>query len=393
MATGLRKGEKDYRSLTGNYVTGVVAQFIGLLSVVARFIGLKGHCRVKEKLLEAVIREMEIGVLVLDARKQILYMNPFFKNTFPIPQPVTQTPARGDVNFSVSDIIKDPDLLSAIEKILLSPDHLPVKVTIQGRSGQVLEVRFLHFVEEGVPGLIGFFHDVTEEKRVEAIKRDFVANVSHELRTPLASIKGYAETLLDGAMEDRETLRNFLSIIDKHANRMTALIEDLLTLSMLESHQMPLKLEAVEIKGLINGVIQGFEKNARDKGLKLTGEIQEGLPKVTADKVRLEQVIVNLVDNAIKYTNQGEVRVIARGENSHLRVDVEDTGIGIPDKDLPRIFERFYRGDKGRSREIGGPGLGLAIVKHIIQAHNGKIWVTSAPGKGTAFSFVIPSQH
>jgi len=346
---------------------------------------------VKERLLEAVVREMEIGVLVLDARKHILYMNPFFKNTFPIPQPVIQTTEGGQGNFNVSDIIKDPILLSAIEKILLSPDHLPVKVTIQGRSGQVLEVRFLHFAEEGIPGLIGFFHDVTEEKRVEAIKRDFVANVSHELRTPLASIKGYAETLLDGAMEDRETLRNFLSIIDKHANRMTALIEDLLTLSMLESHQMPLKLEAVEIKGLINGVIQGFEKNARDKGLKLIGEIQEGLPKVTADKVRLEQVIVNLVDNAIKYTNQGEVRVIARGEDNHLRVDVEDTGIGIPDKDLPRIFERFYRVDKGRSRDIGGTGLGLAIVKHIIQAHNGKIWVTSAPGKGTAFSFMIPS--
>src|SRR3990172_11318164 len=150
-----------------------------------------------EKLLEAVIREMEIGVLVLDARKQILYMNPFFKNTFPIPQPVTQTPAGGEGNFSVTDIIKDPDLLSATEEVLLSPDHLPVKITLQGRSGKILEVRFLHFVEEGVPGLIGFFHDVTEEKRVEAIKRDFVANVSHELRTPLASIKGYAETLLD----------------------------------------------------------------------------------------------------------------------------------------------------------------------------------------------------
>src|SRR3989337_236958 len=322
------------------------------------------------KLLEAVVREMEIGVLVIDSEENILFMNPFFKDSFLMKETAS-------VN-KVADIISDHALLEAIEKTLQSKDNNPEKVTMEGKNGEILEVRLVHFVEESIRGLIGFFHDITEEKRVEAIKRDFVANVSHELRTPLASIKGYAETLLDGAMDDKETLKNFLSIIDKHANRMTALIDDLLTLSMLESHQMPLKLEEVDIKGLINGVIQGFEKNARDKGLKLDGEIQEGLPKVTADKVRIEQVIVNLVDNAIKHTNQGEVRVIARGENNHLRVDVEDTGIGIPDKDIPRIFERFYRVDKGRSREIAGTGPGLALVQHIIQAHNGKIWVTSS---------------
>src|SRR3989337_1704770 len=314
---------------------------------------------------------MEIGVLVIDSEENILFMNPFFKDSFLMKDTTS-------VN-KVADIIRDHTLLEAIEKTLRSKDNNPEKVTMEGRNGEILEVKLIHFVEESIRGLIGFFHDITEEKRAEAIKRDFVANVSHELRTPLASIKGYAETLLDGAMDDKETLKNFPSIIAKHANRMTALIDDLLTLSMLESHQMPLKLEAVEIKGLINGVIQGFEKNARDKGLKLIGEIQEGLPKVTADKVRLEQVIVNLVDNAIKYTNQGEVRVIARSENSHLRVDVEATGIGIPDKDIPRIFERFCRVDKGRSREIGGTGLGLALVQHIVQAHNGKNWGTRAP--------------
>ena len=239
--------------------------------------------------------------------------------------------------------------------------------------------------------LIGFFHDVTEEKRVEAIKRDFVANVSHELRTPLASIKGYAETLLDGALEDKATLKNFLTIIDRHANRMTALIEDLLTLSMLESHQMPMSFESLDIKGLINSVIQGFEKQAKDKDIELIMNIGIEIPKITADKDRLEQVIVNLVDNAVKYTNKGTVRVLAEKSDDMLQVNVEDTGIGIPEKDIPRIFERFYRVDKGRSRELGGTGLGLAIVKHIIQGHNGKIWVKSQPGKGTTFSFTIPS--
>jgi len=238
--------------------------------------------------------------------------------------------------------------------------------------------------------LIGFFHDVTEEKRVEAIKRDFVANVSHELRTPLASIKGYAETLLDGALDDKKTLKNFLTIIDRHANRMTALIEDLLTLSMLESHQMPMSFEPLDIKGLINSIIQGFEKQAKDKGIKLITDIGKEIPKIPADKDRLEQVIVNLVDNAIKYTNNGTVKIFVRKSDNMLQIDVEDTGIGIPEKDIPRIFERFYRVDKGRSRELGGTGLGLAIVKHIIQGHNGKIWVKSELGKGSVFSFSLP---
>lgn len=336
------------------------------------------------KLLEAVVREMEIGVLVIDSEKNILFMNPFFKNTFPMRETTSGK--------KVTDIIRDNTLLEAIDKTLQSKGDTPLKVTIQGKNGEVLEVRLLLFVEESLKGLIGFFHDITEEKRVEAIKRDFVANVSHELRTPLASIKGYAETLLDGAMDDREILKNFLSIIDKHANRMTALIDDLLILSKLESQQMPLKLEEVDIKGLIHGVIHGVEKNARDKGLKLIGDVQKGLPKIMTDKVRLEQVIVNLIDNALKYTNQGEVRVKACIEGENLRVDVEDSGTGIPEKDLARIFERFYRVDKGRSRDLGGTGLGLAIVKHIIQAHNGKIWVQSLQGKGTTFTFTIPKR-
>ena len=334
------------------------------------------------KLLEAIVREMEIGVLVIDSEKNILFTNPFFKDSF-----LMRGTASGN---NVTEIIRDDTLLEAIDKTLRSEDTTPGKVIMEGKNGNILEVRLIHFVEESIRGLIGFFRDITEEKRVEAIKRDFVANVSHELRTPLASIKGYAETLLDGAMDDREILKKFLSIIDKHANRMTALIDDLLILSRLESQQMPLHLEAVDIQGLIQGVIHSLEKNAKDKGLKLVGDVQKEIPKTMSDKVRIEQVIVNLIDNALKYTNQGEVRVKACIEGENLRVDVEDTGTGIPEKDQSRIFERFYRVDKGRSRDLGGTGLGLAIVKHIIQAHNGKIWVQSLPGKGTTFSFTIP---
>ncbi|MBI5048916.1 MAG: PAS domain-containing protein [Deltaproteobacteria bacterium] len=338
----------------------------------------------KTGLLEAVVNELQIGVLVISDKKKLLYANPFFEKTFSVE-------GKPDGK-NLSDVIKDKAVIEVIEKMLSSKGKQPQEITIQGRGSQILEARLVPFASDsGSRVLICFFHDVTEEKRVEAIKRDFVANVSHELRTPLASIKGYAETLLDGALEDKATLKNFLTIIDRHANRMTALIEDLLTLSMLESHQMPMSFESLDIKGLINSVIQGFEKQAKDKDIELIMNIGREIPKIMADKDRLEQVIVNLVDNAIKYTNKGTVRVLAEKSDDMLQVNVEDTGIGIPEKDIPRIFERFYRVDKGRSRELGGTGLGLAIVKHIIQGHNGKIWVKSQPGKGTTFSFTIPS--
>ncbi len=332
----------------------------------------------KQKLLEAVVKELKIGVVVIDADKNILYANPFFEKTFS-----TEEPVEGK---RITDIINNPEMLNAASKVLSSNKEHPQEITMHGKGNQILEARLVPALD----ALIGFFHDVTEEKRVEAIKRDFVANVSHELRTPLASIKGYAETLLSGALEDKTSLKKFLAIIDKHANRMTVLIEDLLTLSMLESHQMPMSFAPVEVKNIISGVMQGFEKQARDKGLQLIMDIKEDIPNVSGDKNRLEQVITNLVDNAIKYTNSGSVKISAERQDSMLRIDIKDTGIGIPEKDIPRLFERFYRVDKGRSREVGGTGLGLAIAKHIIQGHNGKILVGSKLGEGTTFSFSLP---
>ncbi|MBI3753842.1 MAG: ATP-binding protein [Deltaproteobacteria bacterium] len=360
----------------------------------------------KQRLLEAVVKEMQIGVMVTDADKRFLYANPFFEKTF--------SHATNPEGKNLSEVVKDRAVAEVIDRMLISRAEEPQEIAVEGKDGHFFEARLVPFSLEqgnhvavnltptrpacaGVSAdrsarsrvLIGFFHDVTEEKRVEAIKRDFVANVSHELRTPLASIKGYAETLLDGAMDDKATLKNFLTIIDRHANRMTALIGDLLTLSMLESHQMPMSFESLDIKELIQAVIQGLEKQAADKGISLSLDVR-GRLAVNGDRDRLEQVMVNLIDNAIKYTNKGTVKVTGRKDGNMLRMDVEDSGIGIPEKDLSRIFERFYRVDKGRSRELGGTGLGLAIVKHIIQGHNGKIWVSSRHGKGSTFSFTIP---
>ncbi len=337
----------------------------------------------KSVILEAIAREMRTGVLVLNRNGEALYANPFFLKSFPVEE--------GIEGKAVSHIIKNTWLLKTVEEFILNKTFLSEDIEIN-EGGRFFSIRLVPLKDKEDFSLLLFLQDITEEKRVETIKKDFVANVSHELRTPLASIKGYSETLLDGGMEDKETLKEFLRVIDRHATRMARLIDDLLILSRLESHQMPIISAPVDLNELVQATTTGFEKQARDKGISISMSIPEGLPKVLGDHDRLEQVMVNILDNAIKYTHSGgRVSVTAGKVDGAVRVDVKDTGIGIPADDIPRIFERFYRVDKARSRELGETGLGLAIVKHIIQGHNGKLQVESLPGKGSTFSFTIKS--
>jgi len=337
----------------------------------------------KNIILEAIAREMRTGVLALNSEGKVLYANPFFLNAFP---------AKGGVEGKpISLFIKNAGLLKTIDGFIQNKTLLSEEIEIN-ESDRHFNVRLVPLKDKEGSSLLLFLQDITEEKRVETIKKDFVANVSHELRTPLASIKGYSETLLDGGMDDKGTLKEFLRVIDRHATRMARLIDDLLILSRLESHQMTIVSAPVDLNELIHATMKGFEKQARDKGIAISSTLPDGLPKVSGDRDRLEQVMVNLLDNAIKYTpSGGRVSVTAEKTDGAVRVDVKDTGIGIPAADIPRIFERFYRVDKARSRELGGTGLGLAIVKHIIQGHNGKMQVESSPGKGSTFSFTIKS--
>jgi two-component system phosphate regulon sensor histidine kinase PhoR len=333
--------------------------------------------------IEAIAREMHTGALVLDAEKKVLYANPFFVKSFP---------AAGEIEGRlVDEIIGDEFLLGAIERFMTAGAGAPgsddeeIEIDEARRSFKVRLVG----LEEGSRILL-FLRDITEEKRVEAIKKDFVANVSHELRTPLASIKGYSETLLDEGPGDSDNSKEFLRIIDKHATRMSRLIDDLLILSRLESQQISVECAPLDMGELIGLSVATFSKQARDKGIELSSEVSEDLPKALGDRDRLEQVLVNLLDNAIKYTPAGgSVKVSAYMEEGSIRIDLQDTGIGIPPKDMPRIFERFYRVDKARSRELGGTGLGLAIVKHIMQGHGGRVWVESELGNGSCFSFTL----
>ncbi|MBI5970101.1 MAG: PAS domain-containing sensor histidine kinase [Deltaproteobacteria bacterium] len=346
----------------------------------------------KGAILETIAKEMQTGVLVLDKEGRALYANPFLLSAFQI--------SGGVEGRGIGEIIKNVDLRKAVGDFIKAMRKDPQDVEIN-EGGRFFSVHVVSLKDKSDFSAMVFFQDITEEKRLETIKKDFVANVSHELRTPLASIKGYSETLLEGiTLLDRglggiaplgsDTAKDFLRIIDKHATRMSRLIDDLLILSRLESHQMTLVYAPVDVKELVLSTTAGFRKQAGDKGLKLFSDMPDGLPKVSCDKDRIEQVVVNLLDNAIKYTPPGgSVKVSAVKSDGFVTVDVADTGIGIPADDMPRIFERFYRVDKARSREMGGTGLGLAIVKHIINIHNGRLNVESRPGKGSTFSFSI----
>ena len=331
--------------------------------------------------LKAIAREMQSGVVVINGSGVVRYANPFLLKMFSSEKDLKGT--------AISSVVTDSALIGSVDAFIRDGEVPAPEIDIR-HGDKVFGVRMVSLKEGGENGLVLFLKDITEEKRVEAIKRDFVANVSHELRTPLASIKGYSETLLDGALDERETLEEFLRVIDKQATRMSRLIDDLLVLSRLESQQMPIVGGTLDMVEFAEAAVGGFKKHAVDKGIELTFNSDDNVPVVTGDRDRIEQVLVNLLDNAIKYTpSGGKVTVTVDHVNGKVRTRIKDTGIGIPLEDIPRIFERFYRVDKARSRDLGGTGLGLAIVKHIVQGLNGRVDVKSKLGKGTTFSFYL----
>jgi two-component system phosphate regulon sensor histidine kinase PhoR len=234
-------------------------------------------------------------------------------------------------------------------------------------------------------------HDITDLRKLERVRRDFVANVSHEFRTPLTAIQGFAETLIGGAIDDPQNRGRFLAIILEHSRRLARLTEDLLRLSQMDAEQLELEIRAVSVPQLIESCYETAQRRAGEKGLTLSLNLPSQIPDVLADNRRLQEVLQNLLDNAIQYTLPGgKIMLSAETRGDDVIVTVADTGIGIPQADQPRIFERFYRVDVARSREAGGTGLGLSISKHLVEAQGGRIWVESEVGVGSKFHFSIP---
>ncbi|MFC1855888.1 two-component system histidine kinase PnpS [Thermodesulfobacteriota bacterium] len=334
---------------------------------------------------EAVLMSMIEGVMVIDTSGQLLLMNLALKDSLQIKDdPTGKQPLEVIRNIEIQEI--------ADNIVKLKHGVESREITILMPKEKTLLVHATPIIREGKnEGAVLVFHDITELRKLEQIRQDFVANVSHELRTPVASVKGYAETLLDGALSDEENAEDFVKIIYSDSERLAALIDDLLDLAKIESGKLKMTLEKCTIAPLTERITSGLKRKVKDKSITINMDIPNDLPEIIADEDRIAQVLLNLIDNAIKYTKEnGTVTVSATEKDRFVQVDVSDNGAGIPESDLPRIFERFYRVDKARSRELGGTGLGLSIVKHIVQSHGGEVFVNSVVGRGTTFSFTMP---
>lgn len=346
-----------------------------------------GELSERKDRMEAILSVMADGVLAVDRSGKILLANSAASRILGI----SEHQAFGR---HLLEVVRNHELAESLQSATRGePDT---------REVTLREPRLAHLMVHSAPipergtgtaaGAVAVLQDLTELRRLERVRTEFVSNVSHELRTPLTSVKGFVDTLLDGAMEDRDTLRRFLEIISKETDRLASIISDLLELSRLESGGTQVRKSPVSLGGVIDAALGVVRERASEKGIAVDVRIPSDLPPVPGDEALLVQVLVNLLDNAVKYTPEhGHVEVAARRQpDGSTRVDVSDTGIGIPAEHLPRVFERFYRVDRARSRQLGGTGLGLSIVKHIIERHGGTVSVSSTPGMGSIFSFVLP---
>jgi len=293
------------------------------------------------------------------------------------------------------EVIRNTDLQGFVKRAAASDAPIEEDIVIIGATDIHLQAHgtALRHADGHRMGTLIVLNNITRLKNLEQIRKDLVSNASHELRTPMTAIKGFLETLRDGALDDPEAARRFVEIMIRQTNRLTSIIEDMLTLSEVEktSHKGSLRMERVELSSVLHAVQKEFTPLAQEKQIDLQVECEPGLSARINEQL-FQQALVNLVDNAIKYTGQGgKVRIVCRREREMTSVCVEDDGIGIPREHLSRIFERFYRVDAGRSRKMGGTGLGLAIVKHIAAAHGGDVSVQSSPGAGSRFCIHLPT--
>ena len=344
----------------------------------------------RESGTQTILGAMQDGLLVVDARRRITLMNSTFQKLFDLRDPAIDVPLVETVRHATLDQL----IAETLETGEATRSELSVTDS-RTHSERNIEVSAVPIkrADDEMPGAVVLFHDITELKRLDQIRREFVANVSHELRTPLSILRGYIEVLLDEPGTPREELARILSIMERHSKRLQRLVHDLLSLAQLESSQATLELSAVRVDELFNNLIRDWKEKLAAKNLKVIVDLTPEALTLHADGTRLEEVLYNLLDNAVKFSrNNGRIHLRATRRGSDMVLSVADEGLGIGKEHLPRIFERFYRADKARSRELGGTGLGLAIVKHIAQLHGGRVEADSEQGRGTTIRVVLPEK-
>ena len=361
----LPEGRGELSKLTSNF-NSMITKIRKLISELSE----------QKDSLNIIVSSIREALIAINEEEKVIIMNDSFKDVF------SSTETQDKYYW---EVVREPHFGEIIDEVKKNKKDLTREIKIGDRDF-ICSAAFLEKHKE----IVVTFHEITEIKKTEKFKKDFISNVSHELRTPLTAIKGFIETLLETAKDEN---KRYLKIIERQTDRLINIVKDLLKLSEFEDiseGKIAINYSKVDLKKLIDSVISIYEKEIKNKGLKSIVKINKNVPRIRADSFKLEQLFINLIENAIKYTEKGEIIITAKKEDESVVIEVSDTGIGIARKHLSRIFERFYVVDKSRSKELGGTGLGLSIVKHIVQLHKGEINIESTLGKGTKFTIVLP---
>jgi two-component system phosphate regulon sensor histidine kinase PhoR len=381
----LRMAEQDFRSLPKDERADELAGLAQALGDVATQYDRTIRLLAEERERSAtILRSMVEGVAVIEPKQKIAFCNDAFCQALGL----KGLPCAGRL---LVEVTRQSGLLELVQQALDTRRTVSGETEMGTTPPRVFSMTAAPLTGANT-GVVLVLHDITELRKLERMRRDFVANVSHEFKTPLTAIQGFAETLLGGALEDAKNSHRFLEIIRDHAVRLSRVTDDLLKLSSIEAGKLELQMRPVAVAELVQACLETERIKAEQRQLGLAAECPKGLPLLQGDPARLREALLNLLDNAIQYTPRGgKVMVRASASNGQVTIAVSDTGIGIPKKEQQRIFERFYRVDDARSREVGGTGLGLSITRHLVEAHGGRIEVASEIGRGSTFSLIFPN--
>jgi len=381
----LRVAEGDFRPIEADRTgDGLEALAVSLNATAARLDRTIRTLTEERNLSSAILGSMVEGVAVVNSSERLLFANTGFAEILGLDVP----PQSGS---ALVEVVRQTELLEAVRAVVQGEPRVETEIVTGTLRQHFFAATVASVRAADTLGAVIVLHDITELRKLERVRRDFVANVSHEFKTPLTAIQGFAETLLGGAIDDPQNRLRFLEIILEHSRRLARLTDDLLKLSKMDADKLELEIRRLSVAQFVESCIETTQRTAAEKDLRVSVNLQQPLPDIAADRRRLAEVLQNLLDNAMQYTPAGgQIMVGASANGAEVTITVSDTGIGIPKADQSRIFERFYRVDVARSREVGGTGLGLSISKHLVEAHGGRIWVESEVGQGSQFHFTVP---